>query len=169
MPRERTPMLIGIGNEDRGDDGVGLHVVRAFSRAYPHLAEVVEPLGDSTDLLDIWEGASLVIVVDAVRSGKHPGTVIRLDAEKDPLQKFFPLLSSHSLSLAQAIGLGESMQRMPRKLVILGVEAGSLASGNSLTPAVQKAVQKVVERIAKELQEDEDAGVTEETEVRGHA
>ncbi len=61
-------VVIGIGNEFRGDDAVGIVVARALLEGpLPSFVRVVEAGLAGPSLLDMWMGADLAIVVDAVR------------------------------------------------------------------------------------------------------
>ena len=78
-------LLIGLGNDLRGDDAAGLLVARA-AREHEHRGiEIVESGGEPVDLLDAWEGAEAAVVADAVTSGAEPGAVHRIDAAAGPL------------------------------------------------------------------------------------
>ena len=78
-------VVVAMGSEWRGDDGVGTRVATSFAGrlAVDSLADcrVVTQLADPLDLLSHWAGAELAVIVDATRSGLAPGTVslIRLE------------------------------------------------------------------------------------------
>ncbi len=150
--RGRTlPLVIGCGNEHRHDDGCGVAVARALRGTVRGRARVVECDGEATALLDLWEDGDLVVVVDAVRSGRPVGSVQRMEVTAESLPASFATTSTHGLSLAQAVALGRSLGRFPNRLVIYGVEAGELGMGVGLTPAVARAVDEVTARIEREL------------------
>ena len=69
--------IIGVGNDWRGDDAVGLVAARCL-RASVSGVRVLELDGDPGTLLDAWASAGEAIVIDAVRSGAAPGTIHRL-------------------------------------------------------------------------------------------
>ena len=81
-PRVR---VIGIGNPLRGDDAVGLLVARRVRELAGPEVEVMELEGEPSRLIDAWQGARLVVVVDAVKSGAAEGAVMRFDATAEPL------------------------------------------------------------------------------------
>ncbi len=78
-----TPRLkvIGVGNAWRGDDAVGLLVVRRLKAGQPPEVEIAECRGTVTAVREAWKDAAGVIVVDAVVSGGHPGAIYRFDAK----------------------------------------------------------------------------------------
>jgi hydrogenase maturation protease len=149
-PRPR-PMVIGVGAPDRSDDGVGIDVVRSLGRAPPLPVDLVEESGDATRLLDRWEGRELVILVDAVRSGAPPGTVHRWGPEELAGLPLDPTVSTHGLSLANVLRLARDLGRLPARVVVYGIEAGSTEVGEGRSPPVRDAVPQVCQRIADEV------------------
>ncbi len=147
----RRVVVLGLGNEDRGDDAVGLLVARRLGAELPAEIEVVESDGDPARLLDLWQGADLAVAVDAVVSGGEAGALHRHDATHEALPSGLATLSSHGLGLAQAIELGRALGRLPARLVVIGVEAAQLAPGGGLTPAVADAIARAVDLVRREL------------------
>ena len=143
-------LVIGVGNAYRRDDGAGLAVARRLlGRRLPGV-EVRTHGGDAAGLLDLWEGSASVVIVDAVRTGAAPGTIHRLDATAAALPRSWPL-SSHGHGVASAAMLARALGRLPRALVVYGIEAGDLGDGAGLSPPAAAAVDEVVERIATEV------------------
>ncbi|MEE4300232.1 MAG: hydrogenase maturation protease [Pseudomonadales bacterium] len=147
--------VIGIGHEARGDDAVGLLVVRGL-RADPGLpaaVEVHEHDGDGMDLLLMFEDADAVVLVDAVVSGSRaPGTLLRLDARAAPLPaRLFAPHSTHLLGVAEAVELARATDRLPAQLTLLGVEAAAFEFGQPLSPAVAAAVPVLLEQLRREF------------------
>ena len=138
----RDLLLIGLGNDARGDDAAGLEVARRL-RGAPGV-HVMELGGDPLALLDAWDGASSVVVVDAVRSGAPAGTVHRLDAREAPLSAALGGASStHAVGLADAIELARALGRLPERLVVLGIEGRRFGSGDRPSPEVVEAIERV--------------------------
>jgi hydrogenase maturation protease len=144
-------LLIGIGNEYRGDDAVGLVVARRLKAELGARAAVLESDGEATRLMEAWEGADTVILVDAVSSGEEPGTLHRLDAHVQPIPARFRSPSTHAPGLAEAIELARALNRLPRRLIVYGIEGQRFEVGVSLSPAVEEAVPELVERLVQEV------------------
>ncbi|KAA0272463.1 MAG: hydrogenase maturation protease, partial [Acidobacteria bacterium] len=120
-------LLIGLGNELRGDDVAGLLVARAARGREHGGIEIVEAGGEPVDLLAAWEGAGAAVVADAVASGAEPGAVHRLDAAARPLPAAFAAPSTHALGLAEAVELGRALGRLPPRLTVFGIEGTAFA------------------------------------------
>jgi hydrogenase maturation protease len=147
----RLTLVIGIGNLDRGDDGLGPTVARRLSGRVPLDVSVLERCGDALALLEEWEGFASVIVVDAVAPMTEPGRVHRLDLAKNPLPVAFAPPSTHAFGLAETVELARSLGRLPAFFAGYLVEGEQFEAGAPLSPMVAKAVGEVVERIILEL------------------
>jgi hydrogenase maturation protease len=143
--------VIGIGNELRGDDAVGLCVARELQGSLPTGVEVVELQGDLTGLMDRWEGAEMVWLVDAVSTGAEPGTVHRVNASRAPLPGQLFGASTHHIGLAHFVELARALHRLPQGVMVYGVEAASFGLGQSLTPAVEAAAAEVAASLHEEV------------------
>lgn len=144
--------MIGIGNEYRGDDGVGRVVARRLAGLGLPGVEVRESSGESFSLMELWKDAGSVLLIDAIQSGAEPGTVQRFDAGDEALPaEFVQQCSTHALSLAEAVEMARSLESLPPVVVIYGIEGLSFEHGNRLTPTVEKAAAEVVSRIEDEL------------------
>jgi hydrogenase maturation protease len=144
-------VVIGIGNEYRSDDGVGIAVARRLHERFLTKITVLEESGEGAALINSWKGATWVMLVDAVRSGAPPGTIHRLDARAAPVPTGFFHYSTHAFSVAEAIELARSLNELPPHLIVYGIEGGNFSAGEGLSPAVEQAIDTVVERAADEL------------------
>lgn len=161
MTRDAKPVIVGIGNDWRRDDGAGLAVARALRDQSGARAHVLEQSGDLNALLDALEGVDYALIVDSTSSGAEPGSIRRLDPSVDDLADALPRTSSHALGLADALGLARSLDRLPERVVVYGIEGESFAVGSGLSPRVASAVADVAATIRGELDELGDAGSSE--------
>jgi hydrogenase maturation protease len=141
--------VIGVGNALRGDDAAGLAVARALRDRLPG-ARVIESDGDGAALIDAWQSARFVVLIDAVSSGAAPGTVHRFDAHAEPLPAPLFHYSTHAVSVADAVELARALGTLPPRLVVYGIEATHFEAGAALSPAVQRAVDGLVEHVRRE-------------------
>ncbi len=146
-------MVIGCGNLLASDDGVGIEIVRQLKEIkLPLGVQIVEAGTPGLQLLDIWEEAEQVIIVDAVRSGEPVGMIHWFDDSFLPPREIMPL-SSHGINVIDAIALGKLMGRIPQEIRILGVEILSSEPYNEgLTPQVASAVPQAIQRVLLEIQ-----------------
>ena len=142
-----TIKIIGIGNPFRRDDSVGLAAARRLRETCSGAVVVEEASGEGGDLMERWRGCDRVILIDAVRSGARPGTIHRLDASSGPIPKAFFSYSTHAFSVAEAVELARALGRLPRELVIFGIEGLDFSTGEGLTPPVEEALEEVVDNI----------------------
>src|SRR4030042_2007807 len=149
----RPVLVLGVGNEFRGDDGAGLVVSRRLSALGIEGATIREVEGEGVTAMAAWKGAEAVIVVDAVHSGAAPGTVHRLEAHAGPVPGSFFHRSTHAISVADAIELARSLGELPPHFVVYGIEGKSFEAGMGLSPEVETAVQEVVAAVLEELRE----------------
>ena len=140
--------VVCVGNRWRCDDGAGLHVARRL-RALG--VEALEQEGEPAGLIDAFEGADSLVVVDAVSSGSAPGTVHRLEAGEQPLPSELFGASTHLLGLAEAIELARALGRLPAQVVVYGIEGAVFDAGDRLSPAVAEAVERVAEAVREEV------------------
>lgn len=142
-------VVIGLGSPDRGDDAVGPEVARRVADLHLPGVTVVEH-EDPTGLIDLWDTADLAVVVDAVRSGSAPGSllVVESGADAGPLADRAWARTgrggTHAFGLAAAVELGRALHRLPRRLVLVGVEATQFEHGTVLGAPVAAALDAVV-------------------------
>jgi hydrogenase maturation protease len=148
--KEKT-VVIGLGNLYMRDDGLGIRVAKALmDRDLGENVSVQEyPEMDFT-VIEKLRGASRVIVVDAVKDGKEPGTISKytLTSRKGDLPK---LPSLHSLKLSDILDLAMSSGILTCPVVILGVEPKDDFLGIGLSPSVESALPKMIQAVIKEL------------------
>lgn len=143
-------MILGVGNDFRGDDAAGLHAARRLREKLPQ-ARVIERDGDLAGAIECWTGEDMVIVIDAVFSGAEAGTIHRFEAHARPLSSRFFRGSTHSFGVAEAIELARALDRLPRRLIVYGIEGASFTTGDSLSPRVAESVEEVVIRVVEEV------------------
>lgn len=144
-------VVVGIGQDDRSDDRIGLEIARELARDPTVPAQVVAYPGELTGLLELWKGRRLAVVIDAVRSSRAAGTIVRWEWGKGPPPPLGPTLSSHAVSLAHVVELGVAVGAMPERLVLFGVEAERFDLGGEMSRAVGSARAKVVALVRQEL------------------
>lgn len=151
--RGRPPVVvIGIGNALRHDDAAGLETVRRLSgRARAAGIAVREQEGETLGLVEQWDGAAAVVLVDAVHSGAPAGTIHRLDASSEPLPASLrSSASTHAVGLGEAIELARALDRLPSRVVVYGVEGLRFDAGSGLSREVQAVIPALADEVLRE-------------------
>lgn len=139
---DEDAFVIGYGCADRSDDGVGPLVATRLAALG---AAAVAYEGDGTGLLDLWEAQDACIVIDALSGRSPPGEILRFSALDDPaFARARFVRSSHQIGLAEAVALGRMLDRLPKRLAVIGVAGFEFGFGRALTPAVERAADRLV-------------------------
>jgi len=157
VPRPRNDqaspsiLLIGVGERHRHDRQVGLWVARRVREELGDAITVVEKTENVLDLMEQWQQADVVIVVDAVVHGKGPGTIHRFEVcsgtgceEEIPRNILFSIQTAR---LAEIVHLAEHLDKLPEQLIIYGIEAEHFEPGEGLSLPVLAAAEQVVREI----------------------
>jgi hydrogenase maturation protease len=112
---------------------------------------ILDCADEPTRLIDEWAGFDTVVVVDAVVTGAPAGTLYRADAGGGSLPRDLGLASTHAVGVADALELGRTLGRAPRRVVVLGIEGTAFGMGDEMTPAVADALDGVVAAALAEL------------------
>ncbi len=107
---------------------------------------VVESDGEASRLLDAWADHDLAVVVDAVCSGAAPGTIHVWDDVPD-LPATSPATGSHAMGVGDAVALGRALDRLPTRLIVIGIEVDDTSAGHGLSSSVTAAVDDAADVI----------------------
>ncbi len=146
-----TVLVIGVGNAWRGDDAVGLQAARRLRVSLGPSVEVIDAEGDGLALLDLMEGIDHVILIDAVKGGGQPGTTVRLDLSVGSRWGTVVPCSTHAMGIADAIDLARALGRLPKQIILYGIEIESVESGAPISDAVREGLDIVVEQVYREV------------------
>lgn len=143
--------IIGIGNQYRGDDGVGLRIAQDIKKMSPDHVTVIEQSGEGISLMDSWKDSDTVILIDAVHSGAQPGTIHRFDVHTQTIPTKFFHYSTHAFGVAEAIELARALKQLPQNLIVYGIEGKCFEAGIGLSLEVEKAVEEVMMRVKQDI------------------
>jgi hydrogenase maturation protease len=154
-------VVIGVGNEYRHDDAVGIMIARHIKKEAPDSIRVVESDGEPTALMDAWEDADVVIICDATSSNAGAGTVYRFEVSQlrrlaMPRNMFN--YSTHGFSVAETIELARALGKTPPRLIVYGIEGQHFSEGSGLTRMVEAAAHDVVRSILSFVRSNRDQG-----------
>jgi hydrogenase maturation protease len=144
-------VVVGIGNEYRGDDGAGLAIAERLRSRVPAGVTVVPCEQEPSRLIDAWQEADAALVVDAVESGAEPGTLHRFDAGAVPLPARVFRSSTHAFGLGDAVELARALGKVPGRVVVYGIEGAAFTAGRGLSGPVEAAVEPATQRVLDDL------------------
>lgn len=144
--------IIAVGNSFYGDDGVGAAVLQEIEArgAFPG-ARLVDLQTDALALVDELEPGAPNIVIDAADMGLEPGQYAAFRPSEVRLRIRSDHLSLHGFGLAEAFGLAAQLGRMPRDVLVVGVQPGRVEINKGLTECVAAAVPEVIALIQAEV------------------
>ena len=137
-------LVIGVGNEMRNDDAVGLHIARKLKEMRLPDTVVVESTGDGAELIDLWAKAEICLVFDAADSGAAPGTIHEFEAGAHKLPAKTLHSSSHQFGVVEAIEVSRSLGRLPHRLAVYAVEGKDFHGGTEMSPEVKAAADDAI-------------------------
>ena len=142
--------VIGCGNPNRSDDGVGIEAMRTLrQRQVPR--DDVKFLDAGTDGMSVMFGArgcSTLIVVDCCRTGSAPGAIFEVPGTA-LAQAHQPSLNLHDFRWDHALHAGRQIfkAQFPTDVVVLLIEGSQFELGLTLSAEVARAKDQVCERV----------------------
>jgi hydrogenase maturation protease len=156
-------LVAGLGTESRRDDGAGPLVALEVAERTVALGQrrgaTVVPLDEPIGLMGRWDGAELAVIVDATHSDSPPGTIKVMELAGDIGSTVTDRLtasrtmSTHGLGVADVLHLARTLERAPRRVVVVGIEGKDFAAGFGLSPAVRKALPQAVAAVLELVSE----------------
>jgi len=146
--RTKTIAVLALGNLMHGDDGVGIHALRALEAEDRALTAECEARGIELrwieggtlglELTHSLQGVEYLLVLDAVAMQQAPGTVARY--EGDSLYQLPVGRSVHLMGLSDLLVAIQLLGNPPREVILLGVEPASTAWGLEMSTEVTAAL-----------------------------
>lgn len=141
-------VIVGVGNEFRSDDTVGLLVARNLKKLLPNV-DIYENDGDVTNLLSIFQKSDKVIIIDAaIGNSTHSlGEIKEIILTEETNFLDFEILSSHSFNLLQVLRLGKQLAILPKKIYLYLIFSKNFSFGTELSEEVKKSAEKILDII----------------------
>lgn len=146
--------IIGCGNSNRSDDGVGVFVAQSLQRRLrENPRDNVRVFDAGTGGMEVMfqaRGAGRLIVVDASRSGSAPGAIFEVPGPE--LQReHAPSFSLHDFRWEHALAAGRRIfrEQFPADVSVVLIEAQSLDLGLELSAPVHAAANRVIASLSK--------------------
>jgi hydrogenase maturation protease len=147
-------IILGVGNQILGDDGVGVHIANEVKKQNKNPEVTIdEAITGGMNLLDLILGYDKAIIIDAVKSDKKNHGEVK----KIYLSDFNTMHSCnpHDVSLIEAIEMAKKMgeEKIPKEIIIIGVMLKEIPCefGEELSSEIAAAVPKAVEMTLNEI------------------
>lgn len=151
--REGRILVLALGNDLFGDDGVGLEAARQIAGQVDSSIDVVETGEAGLALLELMEGYARALLIDSVMTGRYPpGTILEFTPE-DFRKVIAP--SPHYAGLPEVMEMARRLQLVfPRDVRILAMEVlAPYEFRPGFSEPVRDALSSFVRRAVEILQE----------------
>jgi hydrogenase maturation protease len=139
--------VIGLGSPF-GDDQVGWRVIELLRGSLPPDIELLALDRPGAALISAMQDVHWLVLVDALSSDAQPGRITRL--EPHDIRNVGCGFSSHNLDLQQTLELAHSLDCMPARVDVYGIELG-VVDGLDLSQEVAAAAHRLAARLRRDL------------------
>jgi hydrogenase maturation protease len=156
-------LVLGLGNELYGDDGIGIHVIRHLRQELEENKKAIKTL-ENVDLmecslsglalLDVVVGYDSLLIIDTIKKQSPiTGRIHVLDAGN---LRAIPGPSPHYVSIPQTLEIGEKLGlQVPSKIKIIAVEAKNIYHlGEGLSEEIAQHIPAIIRKL-KEILKNE--------------
>ena len=152
--RPDKTLVLGLGNVIMGDEGVGVHVVRAIEqslakRPLPGNVECLDGGTGGFTLLEPLQEAGRIILIDAAADGNPPGTVTRTTPKFS--RDYPPTLTAHDIGVKDLLDVFYIQGGSPDVVLYAITIDPQQSISMELSPEIAKAAEVAVAEILAEL------------------
>lgn len=144
---QKKTLVLGLGNVLMGDEGIGVHIVRALERhSLPAGVECLDGGTGGFVLLEHLQNADRVILVDAASDGNPLGTVTRTTPHFS--RDYPPTLTAHDIGVKDLLDVfyiqGGGPEVVLYAIAIDPQQPISLELSETIAQAAQVAVAEIL-------------------------
>lgn len=145
-------VVLGVGNTLLEDEAIGVRAVELLLQRYqlPPEVQVIDGGTAGMELLEPLEDCDKLIIIDCVRVGQPPATVIRRIDDEVPAF-FRTKISPHQIGVSDVLAALTLRERFPKHLALIGIQPKSLECGIELTPEIAATLPEVLAMTVEEL------------------
>jgi hydrogenase maturation protease len=153
MNKTGKVIIIGIGNLLLMDEGIGIHVINELEKQkLPENVDIYDGGTGGFKLIDLMHGAARVIFIDAVESGKAPGTVTIFSSEDVHSIYHKKKYSLHDTDLMEVIKMTELLDNPP-KIEIVGIQPKTINYGTTLSQELTDSMSNITNTVLRKIEE----------------
>lgn len=142
-------LILGIGNVLLGDEGVGVHVIRALEKeCVPANVRLLDGGTGGFHLLEYLQEYPRVVLIDATLDGRPAGTIGVL---RPRFSHEFPrTLSAHDIGLKDLVESAALLGKLPE----IALYTVSVNPGQSLTMELSEEIRQAAGQVARKILEN---------------
>lgn len=150
--KQPAVLILGLGNILVEDEGVGIACIEYLQQHYqfPDEVELLDGGTSGMALLDDLRRRKKLIVIDAVRTGNPPGTMVVLKGDEVPAF-FRSKVSPHQLALSDVLAVLTLSGDKTDDISVIGVEPVSLKTRIGLSQQVADQMEPLTQHVINEL------------------
>ena len=146
-------VVIGIGNLLLMDEGIGVHTINELEKHdLPESIEIYDGGTGGFKLIDLMQGAARVIFIDAVDTGKAPGSVTIFSAEEVHSLYNKKKYSLHDTDLMEIIKMAEMLGNPPM-IEIVGIQPKIINYGTTLSNELAGSMSNIMNTVLRRIEE----------------
>ena len=146
-------VVIGIGNLLLMDEGIGVHTINELEKHdLPGSIEIYDGGTGGFKLIDLMQGAARVIFIDAVDTGKAPGSVTIFSAEEVHSLYNKKKYSLHDTDLMEIIKMAEMLGNPPM-IEIVGIQPKIINYGTTLSNELAGSMSNIMNTVLRRIEE----------------
>jgi hydrogenase maturation protease len=143
-------LIMGVGNVLMGDEGVGVHAVRALeSLAWPAHVRLLDGGTGGFHLLSSFGECDVLVMIDATLDGRPPGTVSVIEPRY--ATDFPKALSAHDIGLKDLVESAAILGMLPRVVLVTVSVAELQPMQLTMSPAVEASLPRVVDIVTQQI------------------
>ncbi len=148
LEKEMQTLILGLGNELLGDEGVGVHATRSLQlEELPENTEVVEVGTAILDALPYLQCADRIIIIDAMNGDGSPGSVYKIPLESCQEKNF--IASMHGFDIFRVMALAE-LEKIP-PVIVFGMEPEKIDWSLELSSTVDHSMPFLLQAVRQEI------------------
>lgn len=149
--------IIGIGNYQMSDDGIGLRIVEHIvENGLEKGFEAVDIADEGTRLLFYFQRETeKIVLIDAADMELAPGEYRLFEPKDVSTTKQTQGLTTHEGDALKILEFARNLGYFIPPLIILGIQPGSMAPGMELSPALQERFDSYLGIALEEIGKDE--------------
>lgn len=145
-------LVLGLGNILLRDEGIGVWVAESLRRRFEFPPDVTVLEGGTLglDLLPRLDGVERLLLIDAVRLGREPGDIVRLEGDEVPAVLDVKV-SPHQVGVQDLLAAARLMGSEPPHVVLWGMEPEQLDPGTGFSASVREALPRLEAMVLDDL------------------